>query len=42
MSCKFFNAETGKIVRMVNRNPIDPNTNVPYTFYEYPECFTMK
>jgi len=39
MSCKFFNAETGKIVRMVNRNPIDPNTNVPYTFYEYPEWF---
>jgi len=39
MSCKFFNAKTGKIVRMVNRNPMDPNTGVPYTFYEYSDWF---
>ena len=39
MSCKFFNAKTGKIVRMLNRNPIDPNTGMPYTVYEYPDWF---
>tara|TARA_Y100000592_G_scaffold18736_1_gene28661 strand:- start:6194 stop:7099 length:906 start_codon:yes stop_codon:yes gene_type:complete len=39
MQCKFFNAKTGKIVRMVNRNPIDPLTNTLYTFYDYPDWF---
>lgn len=39
MSCKFFNAKTGKIVRMVNRNPIDPLTGLPFTIYEYPDWF---
>ena len=39
MSCKFFNAQTGKVVRMVNRNPIDPITALPYTLYEYSDWF---
>jgi len=39
MSCKFFNAKTGKITRMVNRNPIDPATGLPFTIYEYPDWF---
>ena len=39
MSCKFFNAKTGKVVRMVNRSPIDPTTGLPFTVYEYPDWF---
>ena len=37
MSCKFFNAKTGKSVGLINKNPTNPGP-IP-TIYDYPEWF---